>query len=100
MQQTQAHAMTACDRRNLRPGFQALGRDFCLLFRRPPPSALSARDDLDPAQLRPTNSALRTMLMTVLITIIIPSRTVLMIMLKLHPMAPLIADAGIISSSA
>jgi hypothetical protein len=37
------------DSRNLHARFQALGRDLCLLLRRPSPTPLLARDDLDPA---------------------------------------------------
>ena len=69
---------------NLRARLQALRRDLCLLLRRPSPPSLPARDYLDPAQSIASAAPLRMVLMMVLITVTIPVRTVLMIMLKLH----------------
>ena len=83
MQQPQTDAMPSSNSRNLGARFQTLRRDLGLLLRRPSPTPLLARNYLDPAQSAPF-AALRTVLMMVLMTIIIPFRIVLMIMLKLH----------------
>jgi hypothetical protein len=74
-------------RRDVGAWLQALGGDPRFFFRRPTPAALAPRNHLDPAQSIVPNRALRTVLMMVLMTIDIPLRTVLMIMLNVQGQA-------------
>jgi hypothetical protein len=87
--------MPSSNSRNLGARFQTLRRDLGLLLRRLSPTPLLARNYLDPAYSAPF-AAVRTMLMTV----IIPFRIVLMIMLKLHSLDSSPDVEEIIQSSA